>query len=113
MGKTLLCFFLRALPAHTLPLLTATTTTVTVNPTHKPNSSPHRDNRYLLGVTDEERQQRRDQILSTSVKDFKEFGEAIACVSGEAARVVAVTSADKAAQVLEEKPGFWEIKKVL
>jgi hypothetical protein len=53
----------------------------------------------LLGVTDEERQARRDQILATSLKDFKDFGEAIACVSGEAGRVVAVTSADKAAQV--------------
>ncbi len=27
--------------------------------------------RYLLGISDEERQQRRDQILSTSPKDFK------------------------------------------
>ncbi len=33
--------------------------------------------RYLLGVTDEERQQRRDQILSTSTKDFR-------CVRGAA-----------------------------
>lgn len=69
--------------------------------------------RYLLGVTDEERQERRDQVLSTGLKDFKAFGEAIACVSGDAGRVVAVTSADKAAQVLTEKPGFWEVRKVL
>ena len=27
--------------------------------------------RHLLGVTDEERQQRRDEILGTSAKDFK------------------------------------------
>ncbi len=27
--------------------------------------------RYLLGVSDEERQQRRDQILGTTAKDFK------------------------------------------
>ena len=27
--------------------------------------------RYLLGVTDDERQQRRDEILATSAKDFK------------------------------------------
>lgn len=69
--------------------------------------------RYLLGVTDEERQVRRDQVLSTTTKDFKAFAEAIACVSGPAGRVVAVTSADKAAQVLQEKPDFWEIRKVL
>jgi hypothetical protein len=64
-------------------------------------------------VTDEERQVRRDQVLSTTTKDFKAFAEAIACVSGPAGRVVAVTSADKAAQVLQEKPDFWEIRKVL
>lgn len=64
-------------------------------------------------MTDEERQERRDQVLSTTVKDFKAFGDAIACVAGDAGRVVAVTSADKAAQVLEERPGFWDIKKVL
>ena len=27
--------------------------------------------RYLLGVTDEERQKRREQILGTNMKDFK------------------------------------------
>ena len=27
--------------------------------------------RYLLNVTDEERQQRREEILGTSAKDFK------------------------------------------
>jgi Zn-dependent M16 (insulinase) family peptidase len=28
-------------------------------------------NRYLLGVTDEERQRRREEVLGTSNKDFK------------------------------------------
>ncbi|GBF88872.1 presequence protease [Raphidocelis subcapitata] len=69
--------------------------------------------RHLLGVTDEERQMRREQILSTTQKDFREFGEVIEAASGPAARVVAVTSADKAAAVNEERPGFWEVKKVL
>eukprot|EP00878_Enallax_costatus_P000486 GHUV01000578.1.p1 GENE.GHUV01000578.1~~GHUV01000578.1.p1 ORF type:complete len:1096 (+),score=414.34 GHUV01000578.1:291-3290(+) len=69
--------------------------------------------RYLLGVSDEERQQRRDQVLGTTVKDFKEFADVLECVRGDAARVVAVTSADKAQQVLQERPGFWEVKKVL
>lgn len=69
--------------------------------------------RYLLGVTDEERQQRRDQILGTTIKDFREFAEVLEVVKGDAARVVAVTSADKAKAVLDERPGFWDIKKVL
>ncbi|GLC71241.1 hypothetical protein PLESTF_001094000 [Pleodorina starrii] len=69
--------------------------------------------RHLLGVTDEERQIRRDQILATSNKDFKAFADAIDCVRGDAGRVVAVTSSDKATSVLEEKPGFWTVKKVL
>lgn len=30
-----------------------------------------RSPRYVLGVTDEERQQRREQILGTTVKDFR------------------------------------------
>eukprot|EP00877_Chromochloris_zofingiensis_P003328 jgi/Chrzof1/12997/Cz07g15220.t1 len=69
--------------------------------------------RYLLGVTDEERQERREQVLGTTEKDFRAFADALESVRGDAARVVAVTSADKANQVLADKPGFWEVKKVL
>uniref|UniRef100_A0A7S3VL18 Peptidase M16C associated domain-containing protein n=1 Tax=Dunaliella tertiolecta TaxID=3047 RepID=A0A7S3VL18_DUNTE len=68
--------------------------------------------RYLLGISDEERQLRRDQILSTSPKDFKEFGEVLECVN-KAGRVAAVTSAEKAKAVNEQIPSFWELKKVL
>jgi presequence protease len=70
--------------------------------------------RWLLGVTDEERQKRRDQILATRPEDFRAFADALECVrSGEKARVVAVTSAERAEKVNAEKPGFWELKKVL
>ncbi|GFR50856.1 hypothetical protein Agub_g13138 [Astrephomene gubernaculifera] len=69
--------------------------------------------RHLLGVTDEERQTRREQILATSNKDFKIFADAVESVRGPAGRVVAVTSAEKARAVLEERPGFWDVKKVL
>ncbi|KIY99606.1 Presequence protease 1 [Monoraphidium neglectum] len=69
--------------------------------------------RYLLGVSDEERQARREQILATSQKDFREFAEVIEVVRGDAARVVAVTSPDKAAAVNAERNGFWDVKKVL
>ena len=37
--------------------------------------------RYLVGQTDEMRQERRDQVLATSAKDFAEFGERLAAVS--------------------------------
>lgn len=64
-------------------------------------------------MTDEERQERREQVLSTSAKDFRQFAEALEAVRGDKARVVAVTSADKAAAVDKERPGFWETRKVL
>lgn len=66
---------------------------------------------YLLGVTDDERQQRREQVLATSAKDFKDFADVLD--AAKAGAVVAVTSADKAAAVNEERPGFWDVKKVL
>lgn len=69
--------------------------------------------RYLLGVSDEERQARREQILATSAKDFKVFADAIEAVRGPAGRVVAVTSAERAEKVNEATPGFWDIKKVM
>jgi Zn-dependent M16 (insulinase) family peptidase len=34
--------------------------------------------RYLTGDTDESRQQYRDEVLSTTAKDFKTFGEVLA-----------------------------------
>lgn len=37
--------------------------------------------RYLTGLTDEIRQERRDQVFATSAKDFKEFGERLEAVS--------------------------------
>lgn len=69
--------------------------------------------RYLLGMTDEERQQRRDEILGTTNQDFKAFAEVIASISGDKGRVVAVTSADKAKAVLEQKPDFWTVNKIV
>lgn len=70
--------------------------------------------RWLLGVTDEERQKRREQILGTTAADFKAFADALEAVkSGPKARVVAVTSVERAEKVNSEKPGFWELKKVL
>ncbi|MEW5297561.1 MAG: hypothetical protein WDW36_000765 [Sanguina aurantia] len=53
--------------------------------------------RYMLGISDEERQMRREQILGTSEKDFRAFAEVLECAQA----------------VNDKSPGFWEITKVL
>ncbi|KAK1264140.1 hypothetical protein QJS04_geneDACA021721 [Acorus gramineus] len=68
--------------------------------------------RYLLGITEEERQKRREEILSTSVKDFKEFANAIEAVKDKGV-VVAVASPDDVAAANEELPEFFQVKNVL
>lgn len=65
--------------------------------------------RHVLGVTDEERQERRDQILGTTIKDFREFGEVLESVKGPKAQVVVVTNAERAEAVnTKERPGFFD-----
>ena len=68
--------------------------------------------RYLLGVTDEEREKRREEILSTTVKDFKEFADAVEAVK-EKGVVVAVASPEDITAANGERPGFFDVKKVL
>ncbi|KAG2661757.1 hypothetical protein PVAP13_1KG110200 [Panicum virgatum] len=68
--------------------------------------------RYLLGITDEERQQRREEILSTSLKDFKEFADAVESIKDNGV-VVAVASPDDVEAANKEKPVFPEVKKCL
>jgi len=70
--------------------------------------------RHILGVTTEERQIRRDQVLGTTLADVRAFGDAVACVASDAARVVAVTSAERAEAAMKARPGvFDEVVKVL
>ncbi|PUZ77749.1 hypothetical protein GQ55_1G398800 [Panicum hallii var. hallii] len=68
--------------------------------------------RYLLGITDEERQQRREEILSTSLKDFKEFADAVESIK-DTGVVVAVASPDDVEAANKENPVFPEVKKCL
>lgn len=68
--------------------------------------------RYLLGITEEERQKRREEILSTSLKDFKDFADAIEAVKDKGV-VVAVASPDDVEAANTERPGFLQVKKVL
>jgi len=60
--------------------------------------------RHLLNVTDEERQERREQILGTTQKDFKNFADALETVRGADATSVSVASADAAKKACEERP---------
>lgn len=68
--------------------------------------------RYLLGITDEEREIRRGEILSTSLKDFKEFADVVESVKDKGI-AVAVASPEDVAAANEERPGFFEVKKGL
>ncbi|RWW24967.1 hypothetical protein GW17_00010711 [Ensete ventricosum] len=52
--------------------------------------------RYLLGVTEEERKRRREEILSTSLKDFKEFADAIEAVKNSGVMVAVASPEDRA-----------------
>ncbi|GJN22364.1 hypothetical protein PR202_gb09920 [Eleusine coracana subsp. coracana] len=68
--------------------------------------------RYLLGITEEERQQRREEILSTNLKDFKEFADAVETIKDNGV-VVAVASPDDVEAANKEKSLFTEVKKCL
>jgi Zn-dependent M16 (insulinase) family peptidase len=69
--------------------------------------------RHILGVTEEERQKRRDEVLSTSIKDFRTFADVLESVRQEG-QVVAVTSAERVEDANRERPDFFQqIKRVL
>jgi len=59
--------------------------------------------RYLNGQTPEDRQQRRNQILETTVEDFKEFGKRLAILNHNAKSAV-ITSATSLKNANEELP---------
>ena len=48
--------------------------------------------RYLVGISDAERQQRRTEVLSTTVADFQRFGDVLATLNDQA-RIVVLGSA--------------------
>ncbi|XP_010487842.1 PREDICTED: presequence protease 1, chloroplastic/mitochondrial [Camelina sativa] len=68
--------------------------------------------RHLLGVTDEERQRKREEILTTSLKDFKNFAEAIDAVRDKGV-AVAVASAEDIDAANNARSNFFEVKKAL
>ncbi|KAL9174137.1 hypothetical protein ABFS82_02G032700 [Erythranthe guttata] len=68
--------------------------------------------RYLLGVTEEDRQVRREEILSTRLEDFKEFADVVEAVKDKGV-VVAVASPDDVEAANEARPNFFQVKKAL
>ncbi|RDY04881.1 Presequence protease 2, chloroplastic/mitochondrial, partial [Mucuna pruriens] len=68
--------------------------------------------RYLLGITEEERQMRREEILSTSLKDFKNFMDAMEAVKDKGV-VVAVASPEDVDAANKDRPDFFQVKKAL
>nr|XP_016502803.1 PREDICTED: presequence protease 1, chloroplastic/mitochondrial-like [Nicotiana tabacum] len=68
--------------------------------------------RYLLGVSEEERQRRREEILSTRLDDFKKFGDVMEAVKDKGV-VVAVASPDDVEAANKERSNFLQVKKAL
>jgi Zn-dependent M16 (insulinase) family peptidase len=62
--------------------------------------------RHLLGVSDEERALRREQILGTKPADFGAFADVLEAARGADARIVAVCSPDAAAAAAAERPAL-------
>lgn len=67
--------------------------------------------RYLLGETDEMRQQTRDEVLSTTLDDFHRFGETLEAVRADGQVVVlgAQGAIDKA---VADRPGWLTVSSV-
>ncbi|KAJ4840567.1 Presequence protease 1, chloroplastic/mitochondrial [Turnera subulata] len=67
--------------------------------------------RYLQGITEEERKRRREEILSTSLKDFKEFASAIEAVKDKWVSV-AVASPEVVEAANRERSNYFQVKKI-
>lgn len=68
--------------------------------------------RYLLGITEEERQQRREEIMSTRLSDFKEFADVLESAKAKSV-IVVVASEDDIAAANQSRPGLLNVRKVL
>lgn len=68
--------------------------------------------RYLAGDTDEDRQQRREEVLATTAADFKRFGEVLMGVKGHG-KVVVLGSAEAIEKANQQRGGWLKVSKVL
>jgi Zn-dependent M16 (insulinase) family peptidase len=69
-------------------------------------------NRYLIGYSDEKRQKFRDEVLSTTARNFKSFGETLQALA-QHGQIVVLGSADAIEKANAERKGLLEVKKVL
>ena len=68
--------------------------------------------RYLLGIADEDRQQFRDELLSTSVEDFRHLGDILNELNKQAS-VIVLGSSENITKANLENQLFNETRKVL
>ena len=71
-----------------------------------------RSARHLIGETDETRQRRRDEILSTDAGDFRAFADVLDEVR-DRGQVVALGSVDAIQGANVARPGLLDVTKVL
>jgi Zn-dependent M16 (insulinase) family peptidase len=67
--------------------------------------------RYLIGETDPARQRMREEILSTTAADIRNFADAVAEVAAHG-RVVVLGSEQAIATANKERPGLLEVNRV-
>jgi hypothetical protein len=68
--------------------------------------------RHLIGYTDAARQQFRDQVLGTTARDFRTFGEVLS-QAADKGQVVVLGSADAIGQANAERANLLQITKVM
>ncbi|MDB5621812.1 MAG: peptidase, partial [Devosia sp.] len=68
--------------------------------------------RQLTGTTDAIRQQRRDEVLNASAKDFAELAEAVAAVAREG-HVVVLGGEAAISGANAQRPGLLDVTKVM
>ncbi len=68
--------------------------------------------RHLVGYSDEKRQKFRDEVLNTTARNFKSFGETLKAVA-EQGQIVVLGSAEAIEKANAEREGLLEVKKVL
>jgi Zn-dependent M16 (insulinase) family peptidase len=66
----------------------------------------------ITGNTDENRQQRREEVLGATAADFKRFGEVVAAVK-DAGKVAVLGSEAAIRSANDERGGFMDVTKVL
>ena len=68
--------------------------------------------RYLTGYSDEDRQNHRDQVLSTKAKDFNDFARYVEKVI-EKGHVIVLGSSEAIEAANKEREGYLKVKKVM